>query len=151
MTSIDRWKQPGVAKSVTPSMNNFLDSVDAASTRSQTLDEHPKDPDAKSETSRHSSKHFVNTDLTTSDTTDSKSLHFSDNSVDESKSEKTVSYDQEGASVINLMKSTGEESNKILNDSNEVNTRRKETVDRETNIENQPVTEINQEDGSVVC
>lgn len=152
VTSIDRWKQPGVAKSVTQSMNNFLDSVDAASTRSQTLDEHPKDPDTKSETSRHSSKHFVNTDLTTSDTTDSKFYkQFSDNSVDESKSEKTASYDQEGASVINSMKSTGEESNKILNDSNEVNTRRKESVDRETNIENQPVTEINQEDGSVVC
>lgn len=59
--------------------------------------------------------------------------HLSDNNVDESKSEqKTASFDQERESVINVMdtadKTSPNESDKVLNDGNDANTPRKESV-----------------------
>ena len=139
MTSIDRWKQPGVAKSVTSSMNNFLDSVDAMSTKSQAIDEHRRDSDVKSESSRRSSKQFVERDLTASFDKQSQN-----NSND---TEQLIDYSQE--------EKPG--SNEIVNDNlnngvlDNTGTQNENTAVTDISTEGQTVTELSQGDGSVVC
>ena len=145
MTSIDRWKQPGVAKSVTSSMNNFLDSVDAMSTKSQAIDEHPRDSDVKSESSRRSSKQFVERDLTAS-----FDKHLSDNDASQNNSNQTeqlIDYFQEEKPGSN------EKVNDNLNNgvSDNTDTQNENTAVTDISTEGHTVTELSQGDGSVVC
>lgn len=149
VTSIDRWKQPtSVAKSVTASMNNFLDSVDSTSNRSQIVDEHLKDSDHRSDTPRRSSKHFVDRDLTTAKELESNSNKLpGDTKCDVSlRDELKAADDKEIASVINEEKSSPTQSD-------DTDTRPKFEKDEisDTNVDDQAVTDLNEQDGSVVC
>lgn len=148
VTSIDRWKQPGAARSVTSSMNNFLDSMDAVSTRSQTLDEQPKDLEIKSETPRHSSKHFVNKDLTANKDTESNKLP-GDSDVDiDRDGRRSTPVDQDEVTVISSNKASPSISD---NNDTTLKTQRKRLSDTSSNTETEAITELSQEDGSVVC
>lgn len=148
VTSIDCWKQPGAARSVTSSMNNFLDSMDAVSTRSQTLDEQPKDLEIKSETPRHSSKHFVNKDLTANKDTESNKLP-GDSDVDiDRDGRRSTPVDQDEVTVISSNKASPSISD---NNDTTLKTQRKRLSDTSSNTETEAITELSQEDGSVVC
>ena len=140
-------------------MNNFLDSVDTLSTRSQTVDDHLKDPDVKSETSRRSSKQFVDRDLNASFDIDSKSDKLmSDSDVDQGKSDNIEQVidgtAQEGQGLTNEMDTTDRT---IPNTSDNLDnvvldsTQSAEMTDKDMSVESQTVKELSQGDGSVVC
>ena len=120
-------------------MNNFLDSVDAMSTKSQAIDEHRRDSDVKSESSRRSSKQFVERDLTASFDKQSQN-----NSND---TEQLIDYSQE--------EKPG--SNEIVNDNlnngvlDNTGTQNENTAVTDISTEGQTVTELSQGDGSIVC
>ena len=152
VTSIDRWKQPtGVAKSVTASMNNFLESVDSISNRSQTVDELQKDHDHRSETPRYSSKHFVDRDLITASETESDSnKYLGDIKVEKNiRIEKKAANDQGNTNVINIDKSSPTTSDDADTSPKFENEGINDTAASKT--DNQTVTDLSDKDGSVVC
>ena len=149
VTSIDRWKQPtGVAKSVTASMNNFLDSVDSTSNRSQILDEHLKDSDHRSETPRRSSKHFVDRDLAAANEIESNSNKLLGDIKDDVniRDELKAADNQGNANVINI-----ENSSPTQSDNTETRQKCENEGISDANVDNQEVTDLNEQDGSVVC
>ena len=131
-------------------MNNFLESVDSTSNRSQILDEHQKDSDHRSETPRRSSKQLVDRDLVTANENESNASKLPSDIKDDVsvslRDELKTADDQGNANVINVEKSSP-------NQSDNTNTAPKcenEEVS-DTIVDNQTVTDLNEQDGSVVC
>ena len=131
-------------------MNNFLESVDSTSNRSQILDEHQKDSDHRSETPRRSSKQLVDRDLVTANENESNANKLPGDIKDDVsvclRDELKTADDQGNANVINVEKSSPTQSD---NTNTAPNLENEETSD--TTVDNQAITDLNEQDGSVVC